>query len=129
MLYTLCARRSNTRYSPEATRWNPVGSVKTPAMCAGSPPVDRSTSTRPAAPGDTANAGRDAISSRSTRVTGERARASVSDNFLNRSKNVGGLRKNRVLELGVVRNGAVEGRDPFHWRVEILEQLIGDACR
>src|SRR5262252_691341 len=85
-------------------------------MCAGSPPVERRTNTRGA--GDCA-----AIS-----ATVETATAIlISHDLLDRLQHVGGLREDFLLEIRMVRDGRVERRDAANRRVEVLEELVGDA--
>ena len=48
---------------------------------------------------------------------------------LNRLQDIGGLRQDRVFELGVVGDRRIERADASDRRVEILEQLAGDRAR
>src|SRR5215510_13450644 len=87
IVYTACARRSNTKYCPASLCWNPIGFWNDPAMCAGRAPVERRTSTR----GCDDCAAVSATAETTTAIL-------IPHDLLNGLQHVGGLREDFLLQ-------------------------------
>ena len=51
----------------------------------------------------------------------------ISGSFLDRFEDVGRLRQDGFLEVGVVGDRCIERRDPPDWRIEMREQVAGNS--
>src|SRR5687768_8370337 len=131
MPYTVCARRSKTKYCPEAACWNATGSSNSPTMAGGMAPTERRTSTRSAAD---VPASRPAPTKKSTRATFRAPQREARRRLIRREiadgvENIRRARQDRFLENRRVGHRTIERGHAFDRRVEILEQLVGDARR
>src|SRR6266516_6594791 len=127
--YTVCPRRSKTKYWPNADCWKPATSRNRPATCVGTAFDERITSdwmaVRVAAtrqqPPRVHRTRRNILARRS-----QRSPQSVSGRFANGLQDVGRLRKDGLLEIWAVGDRRVASADASDGRVEMFEQLAGD---
>src|SRR5471032_467244 len=130
----MCARRSKTKYCPDADCWKPVGARNLPATCAGTAPYDRRMSgviaptatTRKKEPQSTQRPRR-VILKNGSAFYANSAVSSVSCSLTDGFQHVRRLREDRFLEIGAVGHRHVLRAYALHRRVEVLEQLAADA--
>src|SRR5947209_10371002 len=60
-------------------------------------------------------------------VLGTRYWVLVFRHFAHSAVEVGGLRENHIFQQRLVRDKSIFGSDPANRRVQVLEQLVGDA--
>src|SRR5262245_56774972 len=125
---TVWPRRSKTKYWPEADCWKPATSRKRPATWAGTARDDRMISgwmalrptTRKQAPPSAQSTRRSIVALRS-----RRAPRSISGGIADGLQDIGRLRQDRFLEIGVVRHRRAARADAPDGRIQVLEELAG----
>src|SRR5262245_55655508 len=111
---------------PLAACWKLTGDSKVPTRCGGRPPTERRTSIWIADVRTTTRKAAATVSARTLRVT--RRLALVLGLCLDRFQDVARAWQYLFLEDWSIGHGTIERGHALDWRIQVLEELIGDPC-